>query len=318
MQDPDGWNASATISSEHIDITAEETCPAPTVQLPAQEGARQRTADLEAAQAPSATTFKLMNQLEALAADLAVRERDSYDARVENDHDESDLSAGLQDVEPSIRVTPRPSGFEHDPFADDRRSIGRRALSGLFIAVLVGAGGAFAWQTYPYRVRTMPPSIGADVAAEQRSSAPSVQAPASSTALSQSGPVAPVPAAATAPATSPELAKQLEAMVQDLALVRRGVEQLTAKQEQLAAAQQQLEQLAAKQQQLAAKQDQMAQNIAKLQTREQNVRQRVAASPPSRAAPLPPRAPPEPAPQISPAPAPRSEPHPLPPLPIPP
>ena len=315
-----------TNSPQHIDITAEETCPAPTAQMLAQDDVQQRAPAIQTAQAPSATTFKLMNELEALASDLAVRERDSsdqyvgngheeYDQHVENGHEESDFSAGLQATEPSISVTPRSSSF--DPFASETPSIGRQivfVLAGLFIAALIGVGGTFAWQSHG--VWTMASPNEADVAAGQRSSAPSAQASAPGAALPQSGPVTQT---ASAPSTTPpELAKQLDAMVQDLALVRRGVEQLTVKQEQLAAAQQQLEQLVAKQQQLAAKQEQMAQNIAKLQTREQTIRQKPPAPPQLRAAPILPRTPPEPAAQLSSAPVPRSEPHPLPPLPIPP
>jgi hypothetical protein len=304
-------------SSQHIDITAEETCPAPTVQMLRQDDAQQRAPDIQTAQVPSATTFKLMTQLEALASDLAVRERDSSDQYVENGHEDSDFSAGPQATEPSICVTPRPSSF--DPFASDRPSIGRQivfVLAGLFIAALIGVGGTYAWQFHGVWTMASPNEV--DVAAGQRSSAPSPQASAPGAALPQSGPVTQAASVPSAPATPPELAKQLDAMVQDLALVRRGVEQLTAKQEQLAAAQQQLEQLVAKQQQLAAKQDQMAQNIAKLQTREQTTRQKTAAPPQLRAAPILPRTPPEPATQLSSTPVPRSEPHPLPPLPIPP
>ena len=306
-----------TDSSQHIDITAEETCPAPTVQMLAQDDAQQRAAAIQTAHVPSATTFKLMSQLEALASDLAVRERDSSDHHAANGHEESDFSAGLQATEPSICATPRPSSF--DPFASDRPSIGRQivfVLAGLFIVALIGVGGTFAWQSHGVWTMTSPNEV--DVAAGQRSSAPPAQAPAPGAALPQSGPVTQTASAPGVPATPPELAKQLDAMVQDLALVRRGVEQLTAKQEQLAAAQQQLEQLVAKQQQLAAKQEQMAQNIAKLQTREQTIRPKTAAPPQLRAAPILPRTPPEPAPQLSSAPVPRSEPHPLPPLPIPP
>jgi len=312
-----------TDSSQHIDITAEETCPAPTLQMLAQDDAQQRAPATQTAQVPSATTFKLMSQLEALASDLAVRERDSSDQHVspdqhvENSHEDSDFSAGLQATEPSISVTPRPSSF--DPFASDRPSIGRQivlVLAGLFIVALVGVGGTFAWQSHGVWIMTSPNEV--DVAAVQRSSVPSAQVSAPGAALPQSGPGAQTASAPTAPATPPELAKQLDAMVQDLALVRRGVEQLTAKHEQLAAAQQQLEQLVAKQQQLAAKQEQMAQNIAKLQTREQTIRQKTAAPPQLRAAPILPRTPPEPATQLSSTPVPRSEPHPLPPLPIPP
>ena len=103
-------------------------------------------------------------------------------------------------------------------------------------------------------------------------------------------------------------------MTQDIASVRRGVEELAAKQEHLAAAQQQLEQLAAKQEQLAAKN--MAQNIAKLQALGQNAKVKMSPPPQPRAVPIPPRAPPEPAAQLSSVP--RSTTHPVPPLPVPP
>src|SRR5262249_20923248 len=210
--------------------------------------------------------------------------------------------AALPAPEPSIRVSPPPSGFEDNQFAADRRSAGRRKvlrLASFATAALIGVGATIAWQSYG--VSTAKPSGDAGVAAEQPASAAQVAASNS----------APAPVA-------PELAKQLDTMAQDIALVRRNVEQLTAKQEQLAATQQQLEQLAAKQAQLAAKQEQLAQNIAKLQTHEPNVKQRVSASPPPRPAPVPPRVTYEPPPAPVPAaPAPRSEPHPLPPLPVP-
>ena len=50
-----------TDSSQHIDITAEETCPAPTVQMLAQDDAQQRAPAIQTAEVPSATTFKLMS-----------------------------------------------------------------------------------------------------------------------------------------------------------------------------------------------------------------------------------------------------------------
>jgi hypothetical protein len=106
-------------------------------------------------------------------------------------------------------------------------------------------------------------------------------------------------------------------MAQDIAVVRRSLEQLSAKQEQLAAAQQQLEQLATKQEQLAGKQEQMAQNIAKLQAPDQNIRRRISSPPPqARPAPVPPRVNEEPTAQVSSTPRPTPS-HPVPPLPIP-
>jgi hypothetical protein len=317
----------ATLSPEHIDISAEESCPAPGPQSFAPDALR-REPVFESAQAPSATTFELMNQLDALAQDLAAKSHASVDQRSEPDQrseaesvheaeveEEVRTPAAMPAPEPSIRVSPRPSGFENDPLASDRRSTGRRTvfkLAGVVMAALIGVSATVAWQSY--RVSTAKPPAEAGVAAEQPGSA--AQAAASPAVVPQSAPAA----QAAPPPVAPEVAKQLEAMAQDLALVRRSVEQLTAKQEQLAATQQQLEQLTAKQAQLAAKQEQLAQNIAKLQTpREQTVRQRVSAPPPSRPAPVPPRVTSEPPPpQVSSAPAPRSEPHPLPPLPVPP
>jgi hypothetical protein len=319
----------ATVSPEPIDVTAEETCPAPGPQAPALDALR-REPGLVPTQAPSAATFELMNQLDALAQDLAAKSRASSDppSEVENvqereeekEKEEGGSPAALAAPEPSIRVSPRDSGFESDQFTGVRRSTGRRTaftLGSFFLAALIGVGVAVAWQSYG--VSTAKPPAEASVAAQQPGSA--AQTAAATSVVPQSA-----PAPQTAPAAvAPELAKQLEAMAQDLALVRRNVEQLTAKQEQLAAAQQQLEQLAAKQGQLAAKQEQLAQNIAKLQTREQNVRQRISAPPPRPALVVSPRVTPEPPPaHVSSAPAPRSEPpprsepHPLPPLPVPP
>jgi len=128
-------------------------------------------------------------------------------------------------------------------------------------------------------------------------------------AVQQSVPVAQT--ASLAATATPELAKQLETMAQDLAVVRRNLEQLSAKQEQLAAAQQQLDQL-------ATKQEQMAQNIAKLQAPEQNIRRRISSpSPQARPAQIPPRVTQEPTAQVSSVPRPTPS-HPVPPLPIPP
>ena len=81
---------------------------------------------------------------------------------------------------------------------------------------------------------------------------------------------APAPAVTTA-----DLREQLKPVAIDLALVRRSIEQLASNQEQL-----------------ARKQDQMAQNIATLQAAEQEVSQKVSASPSPPPAPKPVRVPP--------------------------
>jgi hypothetical protein len=314
-RDPDDQYVSTTISPRLIDVTAEETCPA--VQMSAQDGAPQLAPAIQTAQAPSATTFELMSKLEALASDLAVKGCGSSDQCTGNVHEESKVSSGLQAVEPSIRVSPRPTGFESDQFASDRPSTSRRtvlALASFFMAAVIGLGVMFAWHSHG--VWTMQQPNDVDVAAEQQGSAPAGQLSTSDAAPPQSVLVTQTATAPVAPATSPELMKQLEAMTQDLASVRRGVEELAAKQEHLAAAQQQLEQLAAKQEQLSAKQEQLAQNIAKLQALGQNARLKMSPPPQPRAVPIPPRAPPEPAAQLSSVP--RSAPHPVPPLPVPP
>jgi hypothetical protein len=322
--DPDFWYASPTIA-ENVDPAAEETCPAPGAEPPARNELPQPAPAIQPAQAPSAAAFELMDQLEALASDLAGKERASSgqnagppDPGIGKEPDpsvgkESENSSRLPAVEPTIRVSPRPSGFESGQFAVERPSIGRRTsfiLAGLAAVALIGVG--VAWQSQ--RASTTPP--GVDATAELARSAPAAQIAATS-APSQPAPV--TQTAASPPPASPELGKQLEAMSQDLASVRRGIEQLTAKQEQLAAAQQQLEQLAAKQEQLAAKQEQMAQNIAKLQApREQTGRPRVsAAAPQPRLTPAQPRTAPEPPPPPQVSAAPRPESHPVPPLPVP-
>jgi hypothetical protein len=318
VRDPD-WYASPTISPPLVDITAEETCPA--AEMPAQDGTPQLAPDIEIAAAPSASNFELMSQLEALASDLAVNGLASPGQRIGDVHERSDLSSELSPVEPSISVSPRPAGFENDQVVNDGRSIGRRGiltLASCLMAALVGLGIAFAWNSQRLWTVTSPAEV--DVAARQPDSAPAGRTSASNAAIPQPAPVTQSATAPGAPAASPELVKQLETMTQDLASVRRGIDELTAAQqklEQLAAKQ---EQLAAKQEQLAAKQDQMTQNIAKLQTLGQNAKLRTSPpqSPPPqfRAVPMPPRVPAEPTAQLSPVPRPPT--HPVPPLPVPP
>src|SRR5207344_2845778 len=119
---------SATISPQLIDVAAEESCPAPAVQMSAQNEAPQLAPALATAQAPSATTFELMSKLEALASDLAVKERASSETRVGTVHEEPKLSGVPRAVEPSISVSPRPAGFESDQFANGRPSSKKRTV----------------------------------------------------------------------------------------------------------------------------------------------------------------------------------------------
>ena len=315
MHDADDRDVLTTISPELIDVTAEETCPAAAAQMSTQDRTLHQAPAIQTAQTPSKKTFELMDQLEVLAGDLAVKGRASSDQRIEDVHEGS---SELRVVEPTIRVPPR----SNDQFAGDRPSIGRRrvrTLAGFFMVALIGLGTSVAWHSHSVWTMTSPNDV--DVVAEQPASAPANQASAPAATPPQSAPVTQTATAPGAPATSPELVKQLEAMTRDLTAMRRSVEQLAAKQEQLAAAQQQLEQLAVKQEQLAAKREQMAQNIAKQQALEKNTRLKMSppqsrAAPVATVAPIAPRVvPPEPAAQLSSVP--RSAQHPVPPLPVP-
>ena len=319
---------------------------------------------------PSAKSFELMRQLEALAHEVAVvSRRDSSDQCIKV-QEGSNLSAGLQTVEPSIRVSPRdqfvsdrppfgrrtfltltnffmaardqlvsyvplfgrrtflalPNFFmaardrvasyrppfgrrtfltlanffmaARDQLASYKLPIGRRTsltLASFFVAALIGVAATFVWQSQRVSIAKSPHEFAV---AEKPGFTPVGQ-------LSlQDAPPQPAPAtqtapAATAPATSPELVQQLEAMARDLTVLQRRVEEFAAKQEHLAAAQEQL----------AAKQEQMAQNIAKPQAVKRNIKHKMS-SPPRR------NAPPEPGAQALsvPRPAPNSRP----PLPFPP
>ncbi len=320
---PDDQSAATTISPQLVDVTAEETCPAPPVQVAAQDGAPQSA--VLTAQVPSTKAFELMSQLEALANDLTVKGRVSSDQFRGNFHEQSDLSGGLPAEEPSIRVSPRPTGFESNQFATDRPSTSRRkviALAGFFMVVVIGFGVTFGWHSLG--AWTIKQFNNITVAAERRGSAPAGQQMSiSDAALPQSATVTQTAIPPSAPAISPELAKQLEAVTQALTSVRRGVAELAVQQGYVAAAQQQLEQLVAKQEQLAAvqeqltaKQAQMAQNIAKLQVLAQIAKSRPSPALQLRATPSPPRMPLEPLAQFSSAPRPPA--HPVPPLSVPP
>ena len=305
-----GWTTADTEMPQQVDVTAEETCPLPPAQMPDEKP--QATPAIQAGSVVSEKTLELINQLDALAGDLAAGRHTSSDERTESVRNEPDVRAELAGVEPSLRVSPPPSSFQRDPFAGRKPLIGRQTmftLAGCCVAAVIGV--AVAAQSH--RLWTPSSEVNAGPAQERASS--TGQAP-SNTAVQQSPPLAQTASLAATP--TPELVKQLETMAQDLAVVRRSLEQLSAKQEQLAASQQQLEQLATKQEQLAGKQEQMAQNIAKLQTPEQNIRRRVSSPPPqARPAPAPPRVAEEPTAQVSSTPRPTPS-HPVPPLPIPP
>jgi hypothetical protein len=189
-----------------------------------------------------------------------------------NDQQERDVTPLVPNVEPSLRVRPRPSSFNSDQLASDGPSIGRRmfrVLTRFFIAVLIGVGATLAWQSHgddaKQIVRTWAPSLGWLFP-------PDGPVSAQNAALPQSAPLTQSAAPASAVAVG-ELVQQIEPITRDLTIVRRSLEQI------------------------AAKQEQMAQNIATLQAAEQDIRQKMASPPPSR--PASPRKPPEAATQPS-------------------
>lgn len=156
----------------------------------------------------------------------------------------------------------RPDGNES---TGKRPSIGRRiirTLSRFFIAALIGVGATLAWQSHGDEanemVRTWVPSLAWLLPASTPNALPAQESAA---------------AAAAAAVTSPELAQQLQPMMLSLTIVRRSLEQLSAKQEQL------------------------ADSIATLQAAEQDIRQAMSSSTPSR--PVPARKPPQPTAQSS-------------------
>lgn len=130
---------------------------------------------------PSANTFELMRQLEALAHEVELVSRsDPFNQRIKV-QEGSHSSAGQQLVEPSIRVSPRdhltsdsrpfggrtnptPVGFfttTRDWLASYRPPFGRSSatLAGLFIAALIGVAAAFAWQSRRASTATSPNDI---------------------------------------------------------------------------------------------------------------------------------------------------------------
>jgi len=278
-------------SPKLIDLAAEETCPAAPGQISAADTAPEPTSDVQTVQAPSARTLELMDQLETLANDFAVKAHTSSSDSVETVHAAANVSTGSKALESSIRASPR------DQFAEERPPGGRRAVITLVAIFAAAAIGVFAWQ----HVSTVnsPDDVGAG---RQQGSVSGTQVPASSGAVSPPS----TSFTQSASTTSAELMKQIEAMAADLTLLRRTVEQLAAKQDQLAAAQQRF----------AAKQEQMDQKISKLQALEDNNRQKRSTSPQSQIAPMPPPKPPQSTGQLSSTP--RSTLHPVPPLSVPP
>ena len=199
---------SAVDSREYIDATAEETCPAEFVPMPEPDTGPQRAAD-EAAEAPSAASLEVMDQLKALAHNVTQGTRASSgqdDASLV----QSNMSEGAdasdpgepQAPEPSISVFPRPTGFEDNQVINNRPKSGSRVLilAGFAVAAVIGAGGTFAWQTHL-----------------TSNDAATAAAPA---------PVAP------APVVAPYVGRQLEELAEDISSLHHRMEELAAKQQQ--------------------------------------------------------------------------------------
>lgn len=146
------FSVSPVDSSEYIDATAEETCPAESVPMSEQRVASETL---------SAASLEVMDQLKALAQNVTQDNHASLDesnaSSVQSDKSE-DISEDKgasgpgesQAPAPSISVFPRPTGFENNPVIIDRPKFGTRALTlaGFAVAALIGAGGTFAWQAH--------------------------------------------------------------------------------------------------------------------------------------------------------------------------
>ena len=209
-----------------VDVKAELSAPPP-------EAAPQPAPVDPTTLVPSAKSFELLRQLEALAHEVAVASRrDSSDQCIKVQ--EGSNSAGLHTVEPSIRVSPRDRLASYRPsigrrtsltlanffiaardqLASYRPAIDRRAfltLANFFAAALICVAATFVGQSQ--RVSTAKSPNDVAVAEKQSSVTPVGQVPL------QNSPPQPAPVTQTGPApTAPAAAAQ---------------EQLAARQEQI-------------------------------------------------------------------------------------
>src|SRR5215467_12501771 len=265
---------------------------------------------------PSAESFELMRQLEALAHEVAVvSRRDSSDQGIKV-QDGSNLSAGLQLEEPSIRVP------LHDHLASDTPSFGRRrilTLASFFMAAcnwlasysrpsfgrlsatltsfFIAGRGWLASHRSSFDRRTFPILAGFFIAAligvavglvwqSQRVS--SANSPNEVAVAEKHSGVTPVrqstlqdapPQIASATQTAPAFTAPAPSaeMVQQLEGMARDLVVLRRSVEELAGKQ---ERLADAQEQLAARQEQLAKNIDKAQAVQRNINHKM--SPPPR------------------------------------
>jgi len=172
----------------------------------------------------------------------------------ESHQKEFHVSPGIAPGEPLISLNPRGTGFQGDGRPPDKRSVARRLLRtfALGVIVIVVACAALAWQSTDEKTKDIVRAWG--ISLGQLSSLlgtkPAATPDAASGAISKGSEQG---SAATRP--SPEPQYQLEAMANDLSVMRRMLEQL------------------------AAKQEQMAQDIATVQAAEQKIGQQRAALP---------------------------------------
>jgi hypothetical protein len=285
------------------------------LNAPSPDAAPQPTPVNQTALVPSAKTLELMRQLEALAHEIALVSRGDSSNQCIKVQEGSNFSAGLQLVEPSIRVSPRDQMASDSPLfgrrtnltlagfftaargwlASSRTSLGRSSdtLAGLFIAVrdwLASRRPSFGKPSATLASFFIAALIGVAAAfvwqSQRVSSATSPNDVAVAEKQSdftpigqlsaQDGPPQIASATQTAPAsTAPATSSEL---VQQLEDISRDLIVLRRRVEELAAKQ---EHLVDAQEQLAARQEQMAQNIAKPQPVKQNINNKMS-SPPRR------------------------------------
>src|SRR5262245_47982622 len=92
------------------------------LNAPSSDAAPQSASVNQTMLVPSAKTFELMRQLEALAHEVAVVSRGDSSDQCIKAQEGSNFSAGPQLIEPSIRVSP------HDQLASDSPSFGRGTI----------------------------------------------------------------------------------------------------------------------------------------------------------------------------------------------
>lgn len=125
-----------------------------------------------------------------------------------------DHRGGTRPMDSPIRSA-RPPRFKNNQVARSRPSIGRRmfrALTRVTIAVLIGVGATFVWESHGDKAKA---TVG-------------ILAPSLGWLLPDS-----TTTSAAGAATSRELVQQLAPIARDLAAVRRSMEQLAVKQEQM-------------------------------------------------------------------------------------